>query len=100
MISERVDGEQIATAKGRDAAAFRQDGSEYLPLILARSVPQARDLPQFDWREQWYEFGKSLFMQLKNVLRQAAGPRDNIPGVRADTDAQKHRCVRCGLQAV
>ena len=85
MISERIDRDRIATAKRRQAAAFAQDAGEWLPMSLGKSAPQVKELPSFDWRQQWHDPAKSLYMQLKNVVGGVAGPGDNVPGVRSDT---------------
>ncbi len=86
MASERLDADRIAAARRRHADMMAWRVSDYVPMIFGRPVSRAAELPSFDWREQFYDPAKSLYMQLKDhVLRQVAADADNVPGVRADT---------------
>ena len=85
-IAERADVERIATARRRHAAVMAGREADYLPMIFTAKVPQeAGDWPSFGWDERFHEPGKSLFMQLKDmVLPRVCGGGDYVPGVRAD----------------
>jgi hypothetical protein len=48
-------------------------------------VPEAKDLPSFDWAERFHDPAKSLYMQLKDdVLPRVASGCDAVPTVRPD----------------
>ncbi|HUU23125.1 MAG TPA: hypothetical protein VM389_11390 [Phycisphaerae bacterium] len=86
LIGRRIDPARVARAKRRQAAAMAWQDGEYLPLRFPCPVPEAGDLPEFNWRQQFHDPAKSLYMQLKNdVLPAVASDGDNVPGVRADT---------------
>jgi len=86
LIAARIDADRIADAKRRQADMFAMRPSDSIPILFGRAVPEAADLPDFDWAEQFHDPAKSLYMQLKGaVLPQVAAGCDTVPGVRADT---------------
>ena len=85
LIAERIDPERIERAKRRQAAMFAWRESDAMPILLGRAVPEAADLPGFDWAARWHDPGKSLYMQLKDdVLPKVAAGGDSVPAVRAN----------------
>ena len=85
-IAERLNADTVATAKMRQADAIAGRSADYIPMTFAVPVPEAADMPEFNWAEQFHDPAKSLFMQLKNdVLRHVATDSDFVPAVRADT---------------
>jgi len=85
MVAARIDPRRVADARRRQADMFAWRESDYIPITFGREVEEAKDLPSFDWREQFYDPAKSLYMQMKGVLSSAVSEADNVPGVRADT---------------
>ena len=85
LAAERLDGGRIETAKRRQADMFAWRESDYVPLVFGQSVEALAGLPDFDWAEQFADPAASLYMQMKDVIRQAASGSDCVPTVRADT---------------
>ena len=86
LVRARIDARRLADAKRRQADMFALRPSDYLPILFARPVAEAKDLPNFDWAERFHDPHKSLYMQLKDdVLPRVAGGGDVVPAVRADT---------------
>jgi hypothetical protein len=86
LVRARIDARRLADAKRRQADMFALRPSDYLPILFARPVAEATDLPNFDWAERFHDPDKSLYMQLKDdVLPRVAGGGDFVPAVRADT---------------
>ena len=86
LVAERIRPERILAARRRHADILAGREADSIPMILDRGVPEAKDLPNFNWAEQWHDPAKSLYQQLKdNVLGVVAADGDAVPGVRADT---------------
>jgi len=86
LIAERIDAAQIATARRRHADMLAGRTSDYIPMTFGQAVPEAADLPDFNWNEQCHDPAKRLYMQLKDgALARAAADGDGLPAVRADT---------------
>jgi hypothetical protein len=86
LVAERMDAGRVHTARRRHADILAGRESDYIPMIFGRAVPEAKDLPNFNWAEQWHNPARSLYQQLKdNVLPLVAADSDAVPGVRADT---------------
>ena len=86
LIAERLDARRVAAAKRRHADMLAWRESDYIPILFARPVAEAAEMPGFDWARQWHDPAASLYMQLKdNVLPHVAAGCDYVPGVRADT---------------
>jgi hypothetical protein len=86
MVARRIDPPAIEAAKRRQADAMAWRRCDYLPIQFHRPVPEADRLPTFDWRQQFHDPAKSLYMQLRGgVLPRLAARADWAPCVRADT---------------
>jgi len=80
-----ADASRIADAKRRQADMLALRPSDYIPILTGKPVPEARDLPSFDWAERFHDPAKSLYMQLKDdVLPRVASGCDAVPTVRPD----------------
>ena len=85
-IHKHLDITNIHNARRRHADVLTGRETDYLPLSFAAPAPDTGDLPDFDWKQQFNDPAKSLYMQLKdNVLPQILVKADNVPWVRADT---------------
>jgi hypothetical protein len=86
LIHSCFSADRLADAKRRQADMFALRPSDYIPMTLCREVPEAKDLPNFDWAERFHDPAKSLYMQLKDsCLPRVAGGGDVVPAVRPDT---------------
>jgi uroporphyrinogen-III decarboxylase len=85
LVAARIDPERIAAAQRRQADAFAWRAGDSLPILFGRAVPEAADLPDFDWARRFHDPAASLYMQLKDdVLPQVAAGGDCVPAVRAN----------------
>lgn len=82
--AKHLSPERIRQSKERHAALFRWEDADYLPLHFGVAVPALRDLPHYDWTEQFYEPAKSFVSQMSGVVQQLAGGADYVPSIRAD----------------
>lgn len=94
MARKHLDLGRIEQAKRRQAAMFRWEGADYIPLLGGRSrVPALDAIPAYDWAEQFHSPAISFVCQMKQAVTIAAGKRDDIPTVRADTGVINGPCL-------
>ncbi len=85
MIAERIKPQVVATARRRQADMLAKRDSDYIPLTFPKYGPLPKDLPNFDFSQQFHDPGMSLYTQLKDsVLPFVNNGADNVLGVRAD----------------
>jgi len=85
LADDLLDADRVAQAKRRQADMFAWRESDFVPIIFGLRVQSLEGLPDFDWTEQFFDPAASLYMQMKDVVRLAAGGSDYVPTVRADT---------------
>ena len=92
LARTHIKPEVIRQAKRREAAALAWEDTDYLPLHFAAPLPELKDLPSYDWREQFYDPDKSFVEQIKNILPAAASHCDYVPAIRAESSARFKPC--------
>lgn len=86
LVAERIKPETIAAGRRRQADMFAKRPSDYIPITFPKYGPMTKDLPNFDFSQQFHDPAISLYTQLKDsVLPFANCAADNVLGVRADT---------------
>lgn len=93
LAQRHMNTERILTARKRTGAVLGWQDADYIPLQFGAKVPELAELPEYDWREQWYDPAKSFVTQMRAVVSSLAGGGDNIPGVRADTGVINGPCL-------
>ncbi|MFW6132528.1 MAG: hypothetical protein ACOC8F_01430 [Planctomycetota bacterium] len=85
-INQCADRDRLALARRRHEAVMAGRPTDSLPLAFGDGrALGGEDWPAFDWAEQFHDPAKSLYMQLKGALSEAASTGDTAPSVRADT---------------
>jgi len=85
-VCEKIDVDQdtLSAGKRRQAAMFAGREADYIPICFGAPAEGLGDLPTFDWRQQFYDPAKSLYMQLRGAVGAARARSDRAFGVRAD----------------
>jgi hypothetical protein len=85
LAREKADPKRIETARRRQAAIFEWQEADYIPITFGVDVPELKELPAYDWREQFFDPAKSFVEQMKGAVRTLASGSDSISSLRADT---------------
>ncbi len=85
LARDKADADRLEAARRRQAAMFRWEEADYIPMIFGVEVPELKDLPSYDWREQFHDPAKSFIEQMKGAVRSLASGSDAIASLRADT---------------
>ncbi len=86
LIAERIDPQTVDAARRRHADVLAWRETDCLPIRFSVHPPEAADLPRFDWKQQFDDPAKSLYMQLRDtVLPGVCSASDHAHYVRADT---------------
>jgi uroporphyrinogen-III decarboxylase len=76
----------IETGRRRQAAIWRDQEPDYLPIIVfGPGAPERERFPSFDLRECYYDREKMLLEQLWGMISLVAGRSDGVPSMRANT---------------
>jgi len=85
IAADVLDADRIRTAKRRQADMLAWRRSDYVPAVFGVEAAPPRDLPDFDWAEQFDDPAASLYMQMRDVICAASSGSDFVPSARADT---------------
>lgn len=79
-----VDEEVVAKGKDRQDAIWNNREADYIPILIGGAVPETREFPEYDLREQFFDKEKMLAGQLWAVITQARGRSDSQLSLRAN----------------
>lgn len=84
LAREKADLQRIETARRRQAAIFEWQEADYIPLNFGVNVPEIKEIPDYDWQEQFHDPAKSFITQMKGAVCVLAAKSDSISSLRAD----------------
>lgn len=77
--------EHLRTARERQKTVFEGRECDFLPIMLNASLPKAlADIPDYDYKECYYDARKMLVSQLKGAACAYAAQSDAVPSIRAN----------------
>ncbi len=75
----------LLQSQARQEAVWRGEEVDYLPLLLAGgSVPERKNLPSYNLKEQFFDQEKMLYEQAWAALSTVRAKSDALPSVRAN----------------
>jgi hypothetical protein len=77
--------ESVERGKKRFEDLFSNQGSDYLPLVLAVPVPELSAMPRFNYRESFFDPEKMAISQAADALARARSGSDAQPTIRPNT---------------
>jgi len=85
LIKKEVDTTILRQAKERQAAVWDGREPDYLPILVSEeSLPERKNYPVFDLKEQFFDPEKMLYEQLWPVLGILRAKGDGVPSVRVN----------------
>lgn len=75
----------LQSQRRRQAAVWRGEKLDYLPLLLAGgSIPERKNFPSYNLKEQFFTKEKMLYEQVWAVLSTVRAGGDALPSLRAN----------------
>lgn len=100
IISREMDAQAIKQGKGRQSAIWRNEETDYLPLLIFDSeTPEISDLKHWTIKEQFFDKEKMLIEQLKSLIGVAKSHSDAQLSIRVNLGVGILPTI-FGLQAV
>jgi len=84
MIRKAAAPAPIRRGRERQQAVWAGAEPDYLPLIAVGAVPERKDFPSYDLKEQFHDPEKMLYEQLWGVLATLRGKSDAAASVRVN----------------